>query len=68
MIASDRTQLVERMKSIGKYKSFYLSLFPESSDDEEDQIYQIYGKLSSMLPMSITKLARSSSGITIEEI
>jgi hypothetical protein len=68
MSAADRNQFMSKMQANGKFKPFYISLFPESLDAEEEQNYQIYGKLPSLKSIARASFERSKSGITIEEI
>ena len=64
----DMILMLKRIKANGKYKPFYISVFPESADVEEEQTYQVYGKLPTLKSVARTRLGRSQSGITIEEI
>ena len=68
MSLSDRTSAMEIIQYNGKHRPLYMSLFPESSFSEDEQFYQIYGKISSNNRLKRTSFERSQDKITIEEI
>jgi len=68
MDSTDRTNFIEKLQSNGKHQSFYMSLFPESLDNEEEQTHQIYGKLSASDAVSRAGFNRSTGGVVIDEI
>lgn len=48
MPASDRKQVVDALVFAGTSSPVFCHLFPESEDDQERQVYQVYGYLSKM--------------------
>lgn len=68
MSAADRVSFNIIMKQNGVSKPVFISLFPNDTDAEKEQTYQIYGKMPQMSAMSITNPIQYSSQIEIEEI
>ncbi len=68
MQASDRQRFNEIMKGNGLTKSMFVSLFPEDTDVEKEQTYQVYGKLSQIGGVSHTMFTIYAGHIDIEEI
>ena len=68
MDPSDRENLMQIMITNGISTNIFLSLFPESSDIQEEQMYQIYGKISKLQPVSRFAYKRDKSSLTIQEI
>lgn len=68
MNKTDRSQLFKIIKSNGIRRAFYISLFPNNSDDwGKEQIYQCYGKLVTIPGISHDMYENYSSQIEIEE-
>ena len=68
MQTSDRTTLTEILIRNGMAVPLYISLFPESTDDQEKQIYQVYGKLTKLSAISRYKFGLDKGAVEIEEI
>ncbi len=68
MDETDKFQLFDIQRSIGKTKSVFVSVFPEDSDKQREQMYSIYGKFTGLNAISYAMYSMYSSGIQIEEI
>lgn len=68
MQASDRTTLTEIFIRSGMTMPIYISVFPDSDDEQEKQIYQVYGKLTKLGAISRYKFGLDKSAIEIEEM
>lgn len=68
MQAQDRQRFNEIIAGNGLTKSLFVSLFPEDSDVEKEQTYQVYGKLSQIGGITHPMHTIYSSRIDIEEI
>lgn len=68
MDESDKFKLFDIFKSIGKTKPLFISIFPENSDQQKEQMYCIYGKLKSLVNITHTMFTMYSSSIDLEEI
>ena len=64
---SDREALMMIMRN-GIGSPFYISVFPNDSDKNLEQDYQIYGKLSQQSQIAIARYAAYSTALTIYEI
>jgi hypothetical protein len=64
---SDREALMKIMRN-GMGSPLYISVFPNDSDKNLEQDYQIYGKLSQQSQIAIARYAAYSTGLTIDEI
>lgn len=68
MDESDKFQLFDIMKSIGKTKSVFVSVFPGDSDQQKEQMYTICGKFTSIGNISHVMYSMYSSSLQFEEI
>lgn len=68
MDESDKFKLFDIYRSLGKSKALFVSIFPEDSDKEKEQMYSIYGKLSSLSNISYVMFTMYSSTLQLEEI
>lgn len=68
MQASDRQRFNEIIKNNGTSRSMFISLFPDDSDAEKEQTYQIYGKLAQTGSVTHTMHTIYAGRIDIEEI
>jgi hypothetical protein len=65
----DRNSLWNILRGNGLFKSVYVSLIPESTDDTiGEQIFQVYGKLSKSASIKYQLLNQFSTQLEIEEI
>lgn len=65
---SDKFQLFDIYRSIGKTKPIFVSVFPEDSDKQKEQMYSIYGKFNSLSNISYVMFSIYSSSLQLEEI
>lgn len=66
---ADRDELVRLLRQRGKRRPLFVSLFPENSDDwEEENLYQMYCMLSDSVPINHPYLEFFSSTIQLEEV
>lgn len=68
MDESDKFQLFDIIKSIGKAKPIFISIFPEHSDQQKEQMYMIYGRLSNISNISYVMYTMYASSLQLEEI
>lgn len=68
MDESDKFQLFDIYKSIGKTKPIFISVFPENTDQQKEQMYSIYGKFNTLSNISHVMYTMYSSSIQLEEI
>jgi hypothetical protein len=68
MDESDKFQLFDIYRSIGKAKPLFVSVFPENSDQQKEQMYSIYGKFNSLSNITHTMYTMYSSSLQLEEI
>lgn len=68
MDESDKFQLFDIYKSIGKTKPVFVSVFPENSDQQKEQMYSIYGKFNTLSNISHVMYTMYSSSIQLEEV
>lgn len=66
--ASDREKLMKIYRSNGTSTPVYISFFPEDTDKNLEQDYQIYGKFDNLPPMALQWIDRYSVSLTIKEI
>lgn len=67
MITSERNTFISVMKK-GTSTPIYVSLVPLATDPVEEQIYQVYGKLSDNLSLTYAAYNQFSSTFEIEEL
>lgn len=68
MPASDRNAMWNILRGNGMYKPVFLSVCPQSEDEFEEQIFQIYGRLSRSGSMRYQFVNQFSTQLEIEEI
>jgi len=67
MTPSDRASVTNILRGNGIARPVFLSLFPEDSDASQEQLYQVYGKLSQQSAVSIAYWNAYSSTLEVEE-
>lgn len=66
---SDKFKLFDIVKLLGKSKAIFISLFPEDTDKEREQMYSIYGKFSGSAPsLTYALFTKYTSSLQLEEI
>ncbi len=65
---TDRDIWYQIIKLNGTKKSMFVSLFPEDSDAKKEQIYQIYGKLTTVPSITYANPIAYNSSVSIEEV
>jgi hypothetical protein len=68
MNSTDKSKLFDIVKSLGKARAMFVSLFPEDDDPVHEQAYSIYGKLSGMPNISHSTFRMYASSLQLEEI
>lgn len=68
LVASDRDNLITILRSVGTKRSIFVSLFPEDTEVDREGLYQIYGVLSSLQPITHSTYLTYASSIEIQEI
>jgi len=68
MPTTDRDVLWKVLRLNGMSKALYVQLTPESSDASEEQMFQIYGKLSRQSSIAYTFLNQFATQLQIEEV
>jgi hypothetical protein len=68
MSATERNSIWNIMRGNGMYSPVYVSLLPESTDPQEEQMYQVYGKLSKAAGLSYLFVNQFVSSMDIEEV
>jgi hypothetical protein len=68
MDESDKFQLFDIYRSIGKTKPVFVSVFPEDVDKQKEQMYSIYGKFNTLSNISYIMYSIYSSSLQLEEI
>jgi len=68
MPASDRDALWKILRSNGLFKPVYFSLTPQATDKLEEQMFQVYGKLSRTSAIQYQFVNQYSSKLEIEEV
>jgi len=67
MQAADRTELTEILIRNGMSIPLYISIYPESTDEQLKQIYQVYGKLTKLGAISHFAFGLDKSAVNVEE-
>lgn len=67
MPSTDRNALWNILRGNGMYSPIYVSLTPESTDSTEEQIFQVYGKLSKQSPIRYQFINQFNTSVEIEE-
>lgn len=65
--STDRDYLWKILKSCGKRKSVFVSLFPEDTEASKEALYQIYGKFSDLATLVHPMYSVYASSVQIEE-
>jgi hypothetical protein len=68
MDESDKFTLFDITRSLGKTRPIFVSVFPEDSDQQKEQMYSIYGRLASPPNIAHTMFTMYSSSLQLEEI
>lgn len=68
MDESDKFQLFDIYKSVGKTKPIFVSVFPQDTDQQKEQMYSIYGKFNTLSNISYIMYSIYSSSLQLEEI
>lgn len=68
MDESDKFYLFDIIKSVGKTKPMFISIFPGDSDQQKEQMYSIFGRLSTPPNISHIMYTMYSSSLQLEEI
>lgn len=68
MIPTDRNKLWNMMLGNGLSSPAFISLYPESSDVMEEQIHQMYGKLTQQAKLSLQSFGITQAPLEVEEI
>ena len=68
MQAADRTSLMEILIRNGLSVPLFISLFPESTDDQEKQIYQIFGQLTKLGAISRYRIGLDKGSVEVDEV
>lgn len=68
MVAADRNTLWNILRGSGTHSPIYCSLTPESEDAFEEQVFQVYGKLTRSSPIRYQYINQFSSQIELEEV
>jgi len=68
MQAADRTQMLAIIQANGKHTPMFLSMFPESTDLQEAQMYQIYGKQPTLSGLRRVRSGRDTGSLVLEEL
>ena len=65
---SDKFKLFDLVRNTGKITPVFVSLFPEDTDKEREQIYSIYGKFTSLPGLTYALFTKYTSSLQLEEI
>lgn len=65
---NDKFKMYDLIKSCGKITPIFVSIFPNNTDKEKEQIYQIYGKFTDLSSITNTMWTQYSSSVSLEEI
>jgi hypothetical protein len=65
---TEKFKLYDIIKQIGKSKGIFISVFPEDTDKEREQMYSMYGRFLSMPGITHSSYTLYSSSIQLEEI
>lgn len=68
MPAADRDYMWRILRGNGMSKSVYISVMPDSSDVSEEQIFQIYGRLSKNSSLVYQLVNQFSTSLQIDEV
>lgn len=65
---TDKFKLFDIVKLLGKSKPIFISLFPEDTDKEREQMYSIYGRFTGLPGITYAMFTKYASSIQLEEI
>lgn len=65
---TDKYKMFDLIKTCGKVTPIFVSIFPNNTDKEKEQIYQIYGKFTDLSSITNTMWSQYSSSVSLEEI
>jgi hypothetical protein len=65
---ADRKKLMRILRGNGMPGSIFISVFPGDADQDKEQDYQLYGKLSQLSALTLARFESYTSSITIDEI
>lgn len=68
MDETDKFQLFDIYRSVGKARAIFVSVFPQNTDQQKEQMYSIYGKFNSLGNIAHTMFTMYSSSLQLEEI
>lgn len=68
MAAADRTELMQLLIRNGMAAPLFVSLFPASSDAQEKQVYQLYGKQTKLDGIKRIRYGTDQTSLEIEEL
>jgi hypothetical protein len=64
---TDKFTFFSILKTLGKSGYLFISAFPEDKDPEREQMYSIYGKLSTLSGITYSQYTRYTSSVEVEE-
>lgn len=65
---AEKFKLFDIVKLLGKSKPLFVSVFPEDSDLEREQMYSIYGKFTNLPNITYAMFTRYTTSLQLEEI
>lgn len=68
LVDAEKFKMFDIIKSVGKSKPLFISVFPEDTDKEKEQMYSIYGKLSNMPGITYALFTKYTTSLNLEEV
>ncbi len=68
MPSTDKTKLWQTIRNAGKHTPLFVSVVPEADEPTDEQIYQIFGKLSSDVGIKYSSYGLFDGSLDVEEI
>jgi len=68
MSSADRASFWAIARGSGLSRPIFISMFPQSVDSDLEETHQLYGKFSSVSPISIPQFNAYSAPIEVEEL
>ena len=68
MDESDKFQLFDIYRSVGKAKALFASIFPEDDDQQKEQMYSMYGKFATIGNINYVMYTMYASSIQLTEV
>lgn len=65
---AEKFKLFDIVKLLGKSKPLFVSVFPEDTDVEREQMYSIYGKFTNLPSITYAMFTKYTSSLQLEEI